>query len=341
MAYEFKTFNSILQGPLKPWLNDGLTDAKFKQDFQHLEKSYYNVQPLYDVIFPKALSFKRKYYQQIIANESVDYLNYFHDKIKHSLTDDAKTYLVHNALEKILPSKFAKILKEIQNRCYDEINVLSKNSISPHTLLQADGAFIFYLLKHSFIRIYLEIQDTYKSYYNGLLFSSEDLYQKYFYEDEPSAHIIIDAEPIKTDTKNTAITILVEDGSFTPIKGDVRDEKEGILSYDKMITNSSRFASFEEKLHSYGFIDNKYNFINDHGKKNEIAIIFHHLIGKRYFASRNFDKARTMKNTDIYKFLAYRYNVDVSKQFQTYGRDAEGVASFVEKHYWLDSLPIC
>ena len=339
MSFEFKVFNEIAVGSLRPWLAKDKNEQVYKSALADVQESYYTFQPLYQLAFTKSLSSKRDYYLRLIDSEAIYYLNFFRAKIDQSISDDAKTYLVASALQKVIPGKLNRISRLISENNYSPdqydpaLRRLSKD------IVLADASFIFHYLKHSFIRLFLEIQDSYKDFVEDETYSAEDLYLKYFNETEPEASIIVDAPQIKIDRPDSPISKDVVEAVFNPIQGDFRKESKGVFDYEDIVTNPMRFAQFEKLLFSHEYIDVEYNFTNKHGFKVELAMIYHHLINLRYFNERLFGPTRKISHLHIRKFLDRRYATNVDKQFRNLKDNPKQVADFVEKHYWLSNLP--
>lgn len=339
MSFEFKVFNEIAAGSLRPWLTQDKTEQSYKSSLADVQESYYTFQPLYQLEFTKSLSAKRVYYLRLADNEATEYLNFLKAKIDQSINDEARIYLVTSALQKVLPSKLNRISRLISENNYspDQYDPALKR-LSKDILL-ADASFVFHYLKHSFIRLFLEIQDSYKDFVEDETYSAEDLYLKYFNETEPEASIIVDAPQIKIDRPDSPISKDVVEAVFNPIQGDFRKESKGVFDYEDIVTNPMRFAQFEKLLFSHEYIDVEYNFTNKHGFKVELAMIYHHLINLRYFNERLFGPTRKISHLHIRKFLDRRYATNVDKQFRNLKDNPKQVADFVEKHYWLSNLP--
>src|SRR5690606_3523222 len=91
-------------------------ELKFKQDLQDLKKAFYQVQPLYEVSFPKALTNKRKYFLSLIDAEATEYLNYIHKQVSESINANAKKYHVHMALTRTLNEKLRETALAIREQ---------------------------------------------------------------------------------------------------------------------------------------------------------------------------------------------------------------------------------
>jgi len=341
MTSTLELYNRILFLDLRPWLLTELSEAKFKQDLNDLQKVYYQFQPVYDVSFPKPLNNKRKYFLALIEIEAILFLNHFHQQVNDSLNDQAKIYLVHMALTRTLHSKLNEINQVIQDHDYKQ-DYFDLKFNSPHVVPStADEAFILFFLKHQLVSLYLEVQENYPAYQSSEPLTENEIYLTYFRHNSPEPSCIKKALKIEHISPANPLQNVESSTDFKPIAGDLREEAKGILSYQVVIKDANRFASFEESLRLYDYIDDGYNFTDKHGMKNGLAIIYHHLINKGYFNKRRFPGNKEIKEVDIRKFLDHRYNTDVDKQFRSYRNKPEATAAFVDKYHWLSSLRIC
>lgn len=341
MSPELDIYNRILFLDLRPWMNSNVSEMKFKQDLNELEKTYYQVQPSFELSFLNPLSNKRKYYTSLIDHEAIRFLNNLHKAVEEAVNDNEKKYHVHWALTRTLPQKLKELAQVLNERQYQEEQYQPKTGLSSQDKVLADESFIIHYLKHELVRLYMEIQEAYPSLLKQDPLSEEEIYYTYFEQTAPQPSVIVEATkkplakaaPIKPDS--------VEAATFQPISNDVRPEKKGILPFSTIIKNPNRFGSFESKLHESGYIDNDYNFTNKHGAKNELAFIYLHLINKGYFNKRQFPGNKEIKDVAIRKFLDHRYATDIDKQFRTYRNDPDAVADYVDSQFWLTQLPNC
>lgn len=339
MSKSLELYNQILFLELRPWATN-TSEFKFKQDLNDLSKAYYKFQPLFEVAFPKALTFKRKFYQAIIDDEAIKYLNSFHDDITNSINDNARKYHIHIAISKIIHSKLIDVSQIIQERNYSTEQFDPKYGKLQSSREHAEDAFIIFYLKHTLVRLYLEVQDNYKSLVKAELMDEEDIYLTYFYHSAPIPPLIIEAEKTKVASPTKPLKTISKDKDFKPLMMDLRNDAKGVLPYDTIIKTPNKFARFEEQLYQNEYIDKDYNFTDKYGFKNHLAAIYHILIRKGYFNKRNFKPAKEIKESDVYKFLDHRYATDVNKQFRNYRQNPEKVDEFIDSHYWLDKLPL-
>ena len=334
-------YNRILFLDLRPWTLTGISEAKFKQDLNDLQKAHHQFQPTYELSFPKPLTNKRKYFLTLIKSEAIRFLNHFHQQVNDSLNDQAKTYLVHMALTRTLNSKLNEVHQIILDRGYNQDLFITTPGTFKVDSSTADEAFILFSLMHQLVCLYLEVQDNYHSYLTAESLSENEIYLTYFGHSSPEPSLINKAEKIEHVSPANPLLNIKSSTNFKPIASDMREEAKGILSFKDVVKDADRFASFEESLRIYEFIDDKYNFSDNHGMKNNLAMIYHHLIKKGYFNKRRFPGNKEIKEVDIRKFLDHRYNTDVDKQFRSFRNKPEEIAVFVDKYSWLSNLPIC
>ena len=311
MPSDLPLFNSILHLHLRPWKTTG-SEQKFRQLLHSLPKENYHQQPLYEVSFPKPLSEKTKYYQAVLNNEAITYLNSLHYLITASSNNNEKKFHIHTALSKRLKDKLEDTERVIAARQLF-FSTLDENR---HDKQQRDNAWIIQYLKYQLIRLFLEIQNSYPEFLNDDPLTEEDIHSKYFTETVQS--LIKTAPELGLPKSTIQKPSSIERNEFNPIKGDFRSEKKGILSYKEIIKRPDVFALFEIALFEVELIDNEYNFTNKHTEKQKLAAIYCWLILKRYFIKRNFEKRKDIKYVDVRKFLDYRYNANVDAQFRAW-----------------------
>lgn len=330
------TIQNILFLELRPWLNKTITEAKYKQLHEELKKAHFSYQPLYETVFPKPLTAKRKYYQALIENEVIDYLNDINTEISAASIANEKKYWVHTALTKVLSQKLRDTSKVIESLDYGLTNLANK-SVNADI---KDDTYIIQYLRLQLSRAYLEIQNRYQEYLKDEKLSFTELNEKYFSEALPESHLK-EASKIKLHTSSTQIISNKPDPEFETKAFDFRPVKgKNILDYKTVVKNQNRFSSFEEQLFTNGLIDKNYDFQNKHGQIQELAAIYHALIQKNYFNQRRFPGNKPIKEVDVRRFLDHRYKSSTQKQFNTWSNDRDKLADFVNQRYWIDKLPV-
>ena len=340
MSTSLNIYNDILFLELRPWLQKDVSELKFKQDLNDLQKVHYQFQPLYELSFSKALNSKRKYYKVLIDTRAIAYLNSLHQSVADGINENAKKYHVHIALTRTIHAMLNDIAKVIKERDYSPEQYDPKYGKLPDDTQLSDEAYILDYLKHSVVRIFLEIQDTYPELLKNEKLEEEDVYLKYFNHIAPNPTLIVEAERIATATPLKFTETREKQPPFVPVAYDFRDTAKGVLPYETIVKTPTRFTHFEEKLFEQGYITNQYEFTAKQGMRNELAIIYHHLINKGYFNKKRFPGNKEIKDLDIRKFLDHRYNTDIDKQFRNYRKEPDKIAAFVDAHHWLYNLPI-
>lgn len=330
---------NILFLELRPWLNRATPEAKYRQLYEDIIKTPISFQPLYETVFPKPLTAKRKYYHKLIENDTVEYLNHINAGILTAITINEKRYWVHTALTKVLSQKLRDVNKVIETFSFDLSNLANK-SIIDSTI--KEDTYIIQYLRLQLLRTYLEIQNLHKEYLKEEPLSFQELNEKYFAESLADSSLK-DAAKIQIPTFNKQIISKEPEGEFESKAFDINRDKnkpKNVLGYNEVIKNPSRFSSFEEKLFINGLIDNTYTFQNKHGQIQELAAIYHALIQKNYFHNLKFPGGKPIKDVDIRRFLDHRYNASTQKQFNTWANAPDKLADFLNERYWIDKLPV-
>lgn len=339
MSAELDIYNRILFLDLRPWMNSNVSEMKFKQDLNDLEKTYYQVQPSFELAFQNPLSNKRKYFIGVIDYEAIRFLNNLHKSVEEAVNENESKYHVHWALTRTLPQKLKELAQVLNERQYTPEQYQPKTGFISQDKVLADESFVMHYLKHELVRLFMEVQDTYPSLLKQDPLIEEEIYYTFFEQSSPLPSVIVEATK-KHLAKPAPIKVETIDGkAFQPISNDVRADAKGILPFSTIVKNHNRFGSFESKLHEYGYIDDEYKFTNKHGAKNELAMIYLHLINKGYFNKRQFPGNKEIKEVAIRKFLDHRYATDIDKQFRTYRNNADAVAEYVDSQYWLSQIP--
>lgn len=344
MNIDIQIIPRILRTDLRPWTID-YSEDKFRTQINSITKIEMASNDFYAFQFENAFNQKRKYFKILIDNALNHYFNITINRLNEARSDDQRKYILYTTLNTdVIPliRETAKVIQEtgFKLATYDE----NPKDTIPIVDLNGDNGFILHYLKFKLIAIYLEVQDGNKIYLKEDPLTMDDILMLYFNHTSKNIEYI---KPIKIDVLKPDFTLTAErkeipkEPDFIPIKADFRDYTKGILSYGIVVRNPDRFAAFEDKLFTNGYIGLDYNFTDKHGLKNELAIIYHHLISKRYFNDRYFPGNKELSNLLIKKFLNYRYCVNLDKQFNTFNNNPNEIADFVEKHYWLSNLPSC
>lgn len=299
----------------RPWMDATTTDAKYQQLLHELSTENFAQQPLYELSFPKPLTHKTKYYQALINNEAIIFINSVHDLMKRALNDNEKKYHIYKILSKKLPAKLHETEKIISARSL-YFSTIDDTSIDKKL---RDDAFILQNLKYQLIHLYLEIQDSFSLYLKETPLNEKDIHLLYFSEPMLRETPIGKAgnynlpKPIRKIAEQPKKRIL------KVIKAGIRDPVNGILKYEEIIAKQHQFALAEEELFEINLIDADYNFIKDGGNNLKMAAVYHLMIMRKYFNSFYFHGGKLIiTDLHIRKFLNYRYNTNIHKEFRNF-----------------------
>lgn len=368
----FSIANNILTGSLRPWLKENQDEEKFRhllshklrqnkdnpsefcssvinafsslnyatenenlEEFKELAKV--KTPEPNSIVIPQFYNKQTEFYSYLISNTFQCLLSGVIETINGSDEIDA-TYKLYQIIGK-LESLVAILSKEkhVEKATKLIIDTLSLYIFALHyTLVTKFNSHINFEILSNNELLYqfcpeLELQKDDKSkwaYYLNLFISTEKKESGAIQDSNSTQSITV--EPQETHKS-----------AFTPILDDNRPSKKGVCSFHDLIKNPQRFASFEEKLFQNDYITAKYAYCGKQGYKNQLAIIYHLIIEKKYFNNFNDSDKKKVANRDIVKFLNHRYDVDIDKQFRSFKNKPEERAKFIESEYWLSQIPMC
>lgn len=316
----------------RPWLSAN-SDQKYQQLLPSVSKENYAQQPLYELTFPKALTPKRKYFFAVIENEARRYINAIHSLIKDASNEKEKKYWIHNTLTKKLKDKFVETENAIKANEFIFLAINDRQQTAAHK----DNAYILQLLKYALIRIYVEIQDSYRDYVTDEPMTEADILGTYFQTEEvPDQTFITNAPDYKLPKGSRPIDVK-EEVKFQPIRADFRPAGKGVLKYTDIIANPDKFALFEAELFQQELINQQYEFAKKHGQVSELAAAYHVLIKKKYFNQFYFPGKKKVTDLHIRKFLNHRYNANIDKEFRNF-KEGKALEQFLPSKPWLSLI---
>ena len=341
MNNELSLFNRIIFGDLRPWLAPAIHEDKYKSLSTEIKAEIPRYTPLYKVEFPKHFNPKTKYYSSLIQNETIIYLNNIHLLLSDSKTDNLKEFWTNTTLSKKLEPQIKDIKKIILEKEFSIDNLVNLADIELKS-----NTYIIQLLKVELIYLYLEIQKAYIQHVRNDILEISDIYSNFLNESAPiTPFITIESTSIKENINTVVVNELIKPKEeitkpvFIPIKGDIKREKKNKSKFTfEDLKDPKLFIQFETFLHEYGFINIEYNYIEDHGRKTELAAIYQVLISKNYFRAKSMRRNK-YEPYHYRQFLDHRYNTDVAYQFKTI--TSEQMDSVTSKYHWLHSLPVC
>jgi hypothetical protein len=341
MDNEPTLFDNILYNNLRPWLSSNNPDEKFAPLLSEIETIYPESQYLYEIDFQRPFNHKTKYYNKLIINEANSYCNKIINLVNEDKNTKLQKYWINDTLNNKMQTRLKDIGKIIKDKDYQLIYINPRKTSFNIDSEHKTNTYIIQLLKQALVKVYLEIQEAFKSLLANYPEIEDDLYTQFLFESIPEHSFLKEAPKVINIESSEAAPRGTKPSEFKPIVDDIRDIEKGVASYHFIIRNPQRFASFEEKLFANGYLNMDYSFTGKHGYKNELAKIYNIIIEKGYFNKFNDSTKKHFKTSDISKFLNHRYNTDVDKQFRTFIHNKEEIAGFTEKHSWLYNLPSC
>lgn len=341
MRNELTLFHKILFQELRPWVKSTEQEIVFRESLKDISSESYQFQPIYEVGFIKPLLPFRKYYHRLIESESIRYLNFVIRSVNEADNYNEKKYWVNTTLNTKIKDKLNATAQLIIQKDYD-IDLLTPSKDKKITSsTNEDETYVMHFLKTNLIWLYLEIQEHFKDYLKEDYISEEELYEMYFREPAPRPSFIF--QSTVQSISQTKQIVLPEKPKIVPkvVIGDLTPAPKGVLSYEDIIKDSTRFAEFEGKLFDKDLIAENYKFKNKHGDKQLLAAIYHQLIRKSYFYERQFLPKRKITDLDIRKFLDNRYSCDLDKQFRNWANSETELVKLIGSHKWIDNLPSC
>lgn len=291
-------FRRILFLDLRPSLIEKYSLTKVRSLMLEMEEVTYKHQPMFEVEIERVINVTHEYYQRLIRNTGIAFLNEFRNELHSVKTNQERQYITGSALKQL-----SYYLLQTYTR-----NTMSSSSIT-ESLMRP-------VLKNELVRLYVEVSCEQDTELN--IDFIDEVYHRFFNDEVPNPPVIRKAT-VKVIVHEANLTMATQPASdFQLHFSDFRPEAKGILSYDTIIKDQKSFAEFEEHLFLYGFIDEEYNFTNKHGLKSQLAQKYHELIKEGCFMPRDFERLKDIKNRDIRKFLDYRYRVNLDKQFRSY-----------------------
>ena len=160
-------FERIIRGNLRPWLENNRLEDKFTTTIGDLKLIEPQFQPLYAIDFYLFFNSQTRYYHKLIINEANNYCNNVIELI--NLDSDTRTieYLLYDTLRKKLRTLLKYNAKLIKANDWDLKYINPYQSSFDNELDHKTNTFIYQLLKTATIKVYLEIQEIFKSFINS------------------------------------------------------------------------------------------------------------------------------------------------------------------------------
>jgi len=157
-------FERIIRGNLRPWLETNRDEDKFTSIIGDLKLIEPDFQPLFEIDFYFFFNSQTRYYHKLITIEANNYCS----RIIELIGSDADTRVIKYLLCDTLKTKLRTFLKDIAKLI--KVNDLNLLYINPYKssfdtdLDHKSNTYIIQLLKTATIKVYLEIQEAFKSF---------------------------------------------------------------------------------------------------------------------------------------------------------------------------------
>jgi len=189
MIISLSKLDNIIYDSLRPWLDENKIEDKYYTLLDEVNVVEPSFQPLYAFAFYRPIDIKTQYYEKIIINSANEYCNKLIELIKEDGNEKIQKYQLGDILKKKLPKRFAEISKIIKERQYDIQLINPKTSNFGMDENHKTETYIIQLLKTAYLKIYLEIQDQFKSLIpkiNLMEYIPDDIYIRFLKEAVPN-----------------------------------------------------------------------------------------------------------------------------------------------------------
>lgn len=195
MNNDLANLDEILYGNLRPWLDSNKPDEKFHSMIYELPIVHPNYQNLFEIAFHRPFNNKTQYYHKYILNESISYCNKLYELYNEDSNLKLQKYWFDNTSKK-LQTRLKELGKLIKEKQFD-ISFIdpTKTSFEIDTEHKTD-TYIIQLLKIALIRIYLEMQEIFKSIEEESAFIESDFYSRFLNESVPGKSFLKEVQTI-------------------------------------------------------------------------------------------------------------------------------------------------
>jgi hypothetical protein len=197
MSQYLTQIRELLFREYRPWMMESYSETKFKQLLNTIKTPVEKIAPRYAIEFDRPITFKRKFFVELINADVIEFLNEIHTAVRRSESTNHKKFQVYNALNKSIKDLLIATSNTLTQRELDQ-SLFKPIGGKIRKGNNTDEAFIFHYLKHQLIRLYLEISEAYPSYRKSENLELEDLYETHFAETAPEQPVIIPQIEIET-----------------------------------------------------------------------------------------------------------------------------------------------
>lgn len=281
------TFEAILRGELQPWRESNKLDEKFAPVLNEIATITPDFKPLFEIDFYRYFNARTRYYHKLVINEANNYCNQIISQIGSDSDLRLIKYRLSDTLKKKLPTLLRDVAKLIIARNYDLSFINPHKSTFNTDTDHKTETFIIQLLKVALVKVYLEIQEVFKSHLNDSIMELEDLYLQFLSEPIPEhtflkpVYQIIDNEP---DVVKEAQIIIPKTGK----------SKAKSFIYKHLTKNSDAFKDLLDSLKLNNLVDKKTSIYD---------------LKKIFSGEENFNPVTWTGNiSDLYYFIVLLHN---------------------------------
>jgi hypothetical protein len=196
MNNDLTVFDAILYGNLGPWHFANSPDEKFLDMIDDVKVFEPNFTYLYEIHFIRPFNQKTRYYHKLITNETIQYCNQVIILIQKAVDNREKKYWLNDTLDKKLKNRIRDIGRLIKSKDYQISFIDSKSVTFDIDSDHKTETYIIHLLKIALIKIYLEIQEVFKTFRANNLLIEEDFYTQFLMEPYPDNTFLKISTPI-------------------------------------------------------------------------------------------------------------------------------------------------
>ena len=177
----YQQIYEVVYGHYRPWLMHEVSTAKFKEMCYELDEPRPVNELVYRLDYFPPISYKRKFYLQLIDQDVVHALNTLHFEINASSTNQQKRYHVYEFIHQFIHAYCISTKQFIEERELTVKSFVAQDGIVPQGN-KIDEAYVFHYLKHQLIRNYLEVCVQYPEYIKEVNTGLAEAYMHYFNE---------------------------------------------------------------------------------------------------------------------------------------------------------------
>ncbi len=270
-------FERIIHRDLRPWLDENRYQDRVAPNISDLIQIVPRFQPLYEIEFCQFFNSRTRYYHKLITNEANNYCNH----VIELINSNEDKCLLGDTLKTELRTLLKDIAKLIKANDWELRYINPYKSSFNIDIDHKTNTYIIQLLKTATIKVYLEIQEAFKSFISGDDYMEfEVLYLQYLSELIPEQTFLTRVRKVIDDTPVEAKTIV------TKINRLCRPKPKSFTCH-KLIKDAAILKDLLDFLINYFLIDHETNIYDLRkifsGKDNYKPIVWTGNISHLYY----------------------------------------------------------